>query len=186
MSDDLNRSRFERMLLPHMDAAYSLAWWLTKSEAQAEEAVQEAYLRAFRYFAAFRGEDARPWLLGIVRNACYTLLEHERARAPADTFDEETHGEEAVATGAVLNFPLNPETAAIAAADRALVQECLRALPEEYREVLVLREIHDCSYKEIAAIADIPLGTVMSRLARARHVLQRAFHQPTREKDTGT
>lgn len=186
MSDEIKRERFERLVLPHMDAAYSLARWLTRNESQAEEAVQEAYLRAFRFFSALRGEDARPWLLGIVRNVCYTVLEQERKSAAPDEFDEERHGEEAVAAGAVLNFPTNPETALIASADRALVQQCLRALPEEYREVLILREIHDCSYKEIAAVAAIPIGTVMSRLARGRRLMQEALSNRLRQKDTGT
>jgi RNA polymerase sigma-70 factor (ECF subfamily) len=186
LSDEIKRERFERLVLPHMDAAYSLARWLTHNEAQAEEAVQEAYLRAFRFFASLRGEDARPWLLGIVRNVCHTILDQERSPAVPDEFDEESHGEEAVAAGAVLNFPMNPETALIASADRELVQQCLRALPEEYREVLVLREIHDCSYKEIAAIVRIPIGTVMSRLARGRRLMQKALSSRMRREDTGT
>ena len=186
MSEQVKRERFERLVLPHMDAAYSLACWLTRNEAQAEEAVQEAFLRAFKFFGGFRGGDARPWLLGIVRNACYTLLQRERASAGLDEFEEENHGEEAVAPGAVLSFPLNPETAVIESAERELVQQYLRALPTEYREVLILREIHDCSYKEIAAIAEIPIGTVMSRLARGRRLLQRTLSEHVRKKDTGT
>ena len=186
MSDEINRVRFEQLVLIHMDAAYGLASWLTRNESQAEDAVQEAYFRAFRYFGSFRGSDARPWLLGIVRNTCYTLIERERASACLAEFDEENHGEEAVAAGAVLNFPVNPETAAIESADRALVHQCLRALPAEYREALVLREMQDCSYKEIAAIAEIPIGTVMSRLARGRRLLQRTLSERMRRKDTGT
>lgn len=186
MSEEAKRERFERLVLPHMDAAYNLARWLTRNEAQAEEAVQEAFLRAFKFFGGFRGGEARPWLLGIVRNTCYTLLERERGAVATDEFHEENHGEEAVAVGAVLNFPVNPETAAIERADRELVQGCLRALPPEYRDVLVLREVHDCSYKEIAAIAEIPIGTVMSRLARGRRLLQRALSEHVRKKDTGT
>lgn len=186
VSDESRRARFEQLVLIHMDAAYGLACWLTRNESQAEDAVQEAYLRAFRFFGSFRGGDARPWLLGIVRNTCYTLLEREGASASPAEFHEETHGEESVAAGAVLNFPINPETAAIANADRALVQQCLRSLRAEYREALVLRELQDCSYKEIAAIAEVPIGTVMSRLARGRHLLQRALSEKIRQKDTGT
>jgi len=169
-----------------MDAAYSLASWLTRNEARAEDAVQEAYLRAFRFFDALRGDDARPWLLGIVRNTCYTLLERDRESGAPDEFDEESHREETVAPGAVVSFPVNPETAAIENADRQLVQQYLRGLPPEYREVVVLREINDCSYKEIAAIAEIPIGTVMSRLARGRRLLQRALSEHMERKDTGT
>lgn len=186
MSDEIKRERFERLVLPHMDAAYSLASWLTRNEARAEDAVQEAYLRAFRFFDALRGDDARPWLLGIVRNTCYTLLERDRGSGAPDEFDEGSHGEETVAPGAVVSFPVNPETAAIENADRELVQQCLRGLPPEYREVVVLREINDCSYKEIAAIAEIPIGTVMSRLARGRRLLQRALSERMERKDTGT
>lgn len=164
----------------------TLARWLTRSEQQAEEAVQEACLRAFRFFGALRGDDARPWLLGIVRNTCYTLIEHDRGSGARDEFDESNHGEEALAPGAVVSFPVNPETAAIENADRELVRQCLRGLPLEYREVVVLREINDCSYKEIAAIAEIPIGTVMSRLARGRRLLQRALSERMERKDTGT
>lgn len=180
-----DRERFERLVLPHMDAAYNLASWLVRDAARAEEAVQEAYLRAFRFFGGFRGEDARPWLLGIVRNTCFTLLEQERGTG-TDVFDETNHGEDMVATGAVLRFPVNPETALIENADRDLVRQCLQALPAQYREVLVLRELHDCSYREIAAIAGIPLGTVMSRLARARARMQQAIGAAAPKRDTGT
>lgn len=186
MSDEAKRERFESQVLIHMDAAYRLAAWLMRSESQAEEAVQEAYLRAFRFFESFRGGDARPWLLGIVRNTCYTLIEQEGPAAGLVEFHEETHGEEAMAAGAVLNFPLNPESAAIADAEAALVQRCLRALPAEYREVVVLRELQECSYKDIAAIAGVPIGTVMSRLARGRRLLRRALVEQFRREDTGT
>ena len=186
MLDEAKRARFERLVLPHMDAAFSLARWLTRDTAQAEEAVQEAYLRAFRFFGAFRGEDARPWLLGIVRNACYTLLKRESETAASAEFDEDVHGEDSLAPGAVLRFPIDPEAAAIERAERELVQRCLRALPPEYREAVVLRELHGCSYKEIAQIADIPIGTVMSRLARGRRLLQRALSSGLLERGTGT
>lgn len=186
MSDESRRARFEQLVLIHMDAAYGLACWLTRDEAQAEDAVQEAYLRAFRYFGSFRGCDARPWLLGIVRNTCYTLLGREEASTSSAEFHEESHGEDSVAVGAVLNFPINPETAAIESADRVRLQEGLRSLPAEYREALVLRELQDCSYKEIAAIAAIPIGTVMSRLARGRRLLQRAMSDKIGQRSTGT
>jgi RNA polymerase sigma-70 factor, ECF subfamily len=184
--DEDKRARFERLALPHMDAAFGLARWLTRDSTRAEEAVQEAYLRAFRFFDGFRGENARPWLLGIVRNTCHSLLERER-EAPCAEFDESACGEEAVAAGAVVRFPIDPETAAIERADRERVQRCLAALPLEYREAIVLREVQGCSYKEIAQIADIPLGTVMSRLARGRALLARALTDDgPRAKETGT
>lgn len=186
MSDESRRARFEQLVLVHMDDAYGLAIWLTRDESQAEDAVQEAYLRAFRYFGSFRGSDARPWLLGIVRNTCYTLLGGEVASASSSEFHEDSHDEESVAAGAVVNFPINPETAAIESADRVLLQQCLRSLSAEYREALVLRELQDCSYKEIAQIAEIPIGTVMSRLARGRRLLRRAMSDKIGQRSTGT
>lgn len=185
MLDDVERARFVRLVLPHIDAAFGLARWLMYDAAQAEEAVQEAYLRAFKYFGSFRGENARPWILGVVRNACYQLLEREKAGA-STPFDEEAHGEEAAAAGTVVRFPVDPEAAAIERADRELLQRCLRDLPAEYREAVVLREIHGCSYREIAQIADIPIGTVMSRLARGRGLLQRALAAELQLPETGT
>jgi len=182
--DEIERARFARLVLPHMDSAYGLARWLTRDPAQAEEAVQEAYLRAFKYFGSFRGEDARPWILGVVRNACYRLL--ERDGPIATPFDEEAHGEDAVAAGTVVRFPVDPEAAAIERAERELLQRCLRELPAEYRETLVLRELQGCSYREIARIAEVPLGTVMSRLSRARRLLQRALAGDPAARGTGT
>ena len=186
LPEQQKRKRFERLVLPHFDAAYNLAIWLVRNEAQAEEAVQEAYLRAFQFFDAFRGEYARPWLLRIVRNTCYTLIARNRALGEPDEFDESDHGEESVAPGAVVSFPANPETAAIESADRELVQQCVRALPAEFREVVILRELQECSYKEISAIAEIPIGTVMSRLARGRRLLEVALDRHVERKETGT
>lgn len=186
MSDEAKRERFERLMLPQMDAAFSLAVWLMRNDALAEEAVQEAYLRAFRFFGSFRGEDARPWLLGIVRNTCYSLLRRAQESAAPEAFDEENHGEETIAAGAVVVFPVNPEAAAIEKSNRELVQRCLQSLPDEFREVLVLREIHGCSYKEIASIIEAPIGTVMSRIARGRKLLERALTEQAKHMDTGT
>jgi RNA polymerase sigma-70 factor (ECF subfamily) len=185
--DEAKRERFERLVLPHLDAAFGLARWLMRDPVQAEDAVQEAYLRAYRFFGGFRGEDARPWLLGVVRHACYSLLERERrAGAPAQEFDERVHGEEALAAGTVVRFPLDPQAAVIERAERERIRTCLAALPAEYREALVLRELHGCSYREIAQIAEVPLGTVMSRLARGRKLLACALGAERREKGTGT
>lgn len=172
MLDEVERARFARLVLPHLDAAYGLARWLARDPVQAEEAVQEAYLRAFTYFDSFRGENARPWILGIVRNACYRLFEDNAAATP---FDEELHGENAMAPGTVVPFPPDPEAAAIERAERDALQRCLRGLPPGFREVVVLRELHGCSYAEIAQIASVPMGTVMSRLARGRRLLQQAL-----------
>ena len=162
-SDSLTRvERFEQVVLPHLDAAYNLARWLTQNDHDAEDVVQEAYLRALQFFDGFRGEGGRGWLLSIVRNTCYTWLRKNRAHA-AEPFDEEIHsaGQDA----------RNPEAAALENADRRMLQTALEELPLEFREVLVLRELEGLSYEEISAVAGIPAGTVMSRLARARRRL---------------
>lgn len=186
MRGEIQRERFERLMLPHLDAAYTLAFWLTRNEDQAQDAVQEAFLRALRFFGSFRGEDGRPWLLKIVRNACYELLERERAAGAPEELDEQVHTPDAAAPGAVLVFPVNPEAAAIERAGRELVHGCLRTLPPDYREALILRELHGFSYKEIAAICGVPIGTVMSRLSRGRRLLQFRLIDRLKRKDTGT
>ena len=158
------RERFEHALLPHLDAAYNLARWLTHDDHDAEDLVQAAYLRALKFFGGFHGANARAWLLAIVRNACYTWLEQKRVRGPATAFDEEIHGVESDA--------MDPEKRLLREEDQQSVRRAVEELPVELREVVVLRELEGLSYKEIAAIAGIPLGTVMSRLARARERLQ--------------
>lgn len=180
------RERFDRLMLPHLDAAYGFARWLTRNDELARDAVQEAYLRAFRFFGAFRGDDGRPWLLRIVRNACFELMDREHPSGATEEFDEERHGDEVTAAGAVVVLPVNPEAAAIERAERKLVRDCLELLPRDYREVLVLREIEGCSYREIADIAGIPIGTVMSRLGRARRLLQGTISQRVLGTGTGT
>jgi RNA polymerase sigma factor (sigma-70 family) len=158
------RDRFEQALLPHLGAAYNLARWLTHDDHDAEDLVQAAYLRALTSFGGFHGANGRAWLLMIVRNACYTWLERKRARGPVTAFDEETHGIESRA--------MDPGECLVREEDRQSVRRIVQELPLELREVLVLRELEGLSYKEIAALAGIPLGTVMSRLARARERLQ--------------
>jgi RNA polymerase sigma-70 factor, ECF subfamily len=186
VSSAARRARFEETVLVHIDAAYRLARWLTRDEFDAEEAVQESCLRAFRYFDSLKGDDALPWLLGIVRNTCYTLAACHRAPSGSEPFDEETCGEDTLAAGAAVSFAPDPETAAIESARRELVQASLRSLPPQYREVLVLRELNDCSYREIAAIVQAPVGTVMSRLTRARRLLRTALAARIDERKTGT
>jgi RNA polymerase sigma-70 factor (ECF subfamily) len=166
------QERFGRLMLPHLDAAYGLARWLTRNDELAEDAVQEAYLRALRFFGSLRGENGKPWLLKIVRNACYEMLEREKFAGQTEEFDEENHREDNAATGVVVVLPVNPEAAAIERADSRMVRECLAGLPRDFREALVLREVEGCTYKEIAAIVGAPIGTVMSRLSRARRLLQ--------------
>ena len=157
-------ARFEQAVLPHLAAAYNVARWLTRDEHDAADVVQDAYVRALTFFDSFHGGDSRAWLLTIVRHTCYTWLRRHRGHELATAFDDERHSGEREAS--------NPERLLLQRADRQTLREALEALPVEYREVMVLRELEGLSYKEIAGIADLPLGTVMSRLARARKRLQ--------------
>jgi RNA polymerase sigma factor (sigma-70 family) len=156
--------RFEEAVLPHLDAAYNLARWLTRNDHDAEDVVQEAYLRAFKFFGSFQGSNGRAWLLTVVRNTGYTWLRQHRAQELARSFDEELHSGD--------DDTLNPERLFLQSADRQLLRQALEDLSVEYREVVVLRELEGMSYKQIAGIIGIPMGTVMSRLARARQRLQ--------------
>lgn len=161
------RPRFEEFILPHMDAAYNLARWLTRNDHDAEDLVQESYFRAFKFFSSFHGANARGWLLTIVRNTCYTWLRENRAEELTTPFDEEIHSTEV--------DPFDPQKLLLQRESGQLLSRALEALPLEFREVLVLRELEGLSYKEIAGIADIPPGTVMSRLARARTRLKQCL-----------
>jgi RNA polymerase sigma-70 factor, ECF subfamily len=160
-------SRFETEVIPYLDAAYSLARWLVRDEHVAEDVVQDAYLRAFRYFGTFRGGDARPWLLGIVRNCCYSWFAQQKRslefEVDMDDADGPSLGED--------ERPQTPETLLVQKLERAQVTAAIASLPLAFREVLVLREIEELSYDDIARVLDIPKGTVMSRLSRARRLL---------------
>ena len=158
---------FEEAVLPHLDAAYNLARWLTRNDTDAEDVVQEAYLRAFRFFSGFYGEDGRSWLLAIVRNTSYTWMQHNRSPELSVPVDNELHEIE--------SKDLNPEALLVQRADTLMVRQALEELPAEFREVLVLRELEEMSYRDIANVTDLPLGTVMSRLARGRKRLQLAL-----------
>lgn len=151
--------RFEAVVLPHLPAAYNLARWLVRNDQDAEDVVQEAYLRAFKFFGGYRSGDSRTWLFTIVRNTCYSWLQRNRSRE-LDSIDE-THED------ATVDFA-NPELRLVQNTDAQMVRTALTELPIEFREVMVMRELEELSYKEIAAIADLPIGTVMSRLARGR------------------
>ena len=155
---------FEHLMLPHLDAAYNLARWLLRDPHDAEDAVQEACLRAYRAMDRFRGGDGRPWLLAIVRNVCYSQLRKTRQEPDAAPFDDEAHssGYDPAEANAVAWRELTSE----------LLQRGLERLPPAFREIIVLHELEGLSYRQIGAIAEIPLGTVMSRLARARAKLQ--------------
>jgi RNA polymerase sigma-70 factor (ECF subfamily) len=170
LRDDEKRARFDQAILPHLDAAYNLARWLTHNAQDAEDVVQEACLRAYQFLGGLHGSDGRAWLLTIVRNTCYTWRERRRAGGPTLPFDEEKHSGAAAA---------DPGRRLVHAEERHALQTALEALPAEYREVIVLRELEGLSYKQIAGVAGIPLGTVMSRLARAREALRQELARHT-------
>lgn len=151
--------------MPHLDAAYNLARYLMRNDYDADDAVQDACLRALRHFGGFRGGDGRVWLLKIVRNACYTRLRRGRTRELEAEFDDELASPESEAA--------NPETLALRNAEAGALARTLEQLPEEFLEILVMREMEGLSYKEIADVTALPIGTVMSRLARARKRMQR-------------
>jgi len=157
---------FGECLLPHLNAAYNLARWLTRNDQDAEDLAQEAYLRAFRFFGGFRGGDARAWLLKIVRNSFYTWLQQNRAQTSTTVFDEEIHGD--------AGSTPDPATLLLQKGDRQLIRRALEELPPKFREILVLRELEGLSYREIAEVAGVPIGTVMSSLARGRGRLRQS------------
>lgn len=166
---------FEQHLMPHLDAAYNLARWLLRDPHEAEDAVQEACLRACRSGDRFRGENGRPWLLTIVRNECYSRLRRARRGPDLDAFEDELH---------------RPEGAEQEVRGRRwrefraeLLQAALERLPPQLREAIVLHEIEDMSYREIAAVAEVPIGTVMSRLSRARRRLHDEVVQLSKEEN---
>jgi RNA polymerase sigma factor (sigma-70 family) len=165
--DEVALADFERLLLPHLHAAYNLACWLTRNNQNAEDLVQEAYLRAWKSFDGFAGGDGRAWLLSIVRNTCYTWLQRNATGNLDAVFDEEIHSGE--------TDTLNPETELLQSQDKQLLRQAVEELPLQFREVLIMRELEGLSYREIADLAGLPVGTVMSRLARARRRLQQAL-----------
>ena len=158
---------FEEALLPHLNAAYNLARWLTRNPDDAQDVVQEAYLRALRFFGGFHGSDGRSWFLTIVRNTFHTWQKRNRSLGLVSAFDENLHVKESEAP--------DPERSQVLKSQSELLMEAVDQLPLEFREVIVLREFEELSYKEIAQLLDIPIGTVMSRLARARKRLQKSL-----------
>ena len=164
---------FEQTVLVHLDAAYNLARWIVRDDTGAEDVVQEASLRAHRFLAARSVEHPKSWFMTVVRNACLDWLREHRRGSRDESYDDELHG---------LNRPAerdsgsDPEQDAIRAAEARWLRECIERLPIEYREVIVLRELEELSYREISSIVDVPIGTVMSRLARARDALLRSMH----------
>jgi RNA polymerase sigma factor (sigma-70 family) len=160
--------RFEAVVLVHLDAAYNLARWLTRDASGADDAVQEACLRAFRFYDSLQGPSPKAWFMAIVRNACLDWLKDQRVRGADESYDDERHA---------ANNTESTENAAARGSDAHWVREGIAALPREYREVLVLRELEELSYKDISAIVDVPIGTVMSRLSRGRDLLQQRLQE---------
>ena len=158
---------FDDVVLPHLDAAHRLARWLMRDEDDAEDVVQEASLRALRYFRTFTGGNGRAWFLRIVRNTCIGWRSH-RAHVPLDTFDEEGHSSAAA----------DPETLLLQRDAAAAIDRAMSRLPDRLRELLILREVEGLSYREMAEVKGIPIGTVMSGLSRARHAFRSAVNNP--------
>jgi RNA polymerase sigma-70 factor (ECF subfamily) len=156
---------FQETVMPHLDAAYNLARWLTRNDQAAEDMVQESFVRAFKSFGGYRGGDARAWILAIVRNTCYTWLAKNKAHAPAVEFNDEIETADSEA--------IDPAVLAERGADGEAVRAAIDGLPPEFREAVVLRELEGLSYREISAVLSVPIGTVMSRLSRARKWLER-------------
>jgi len=157
-------ARFEAVIWPHFDAAYNLARWMTRNPSDAEDVTQEAMLRAFRFFDTFRGENGRVWLLTIVRNTCLTWIRRQLPQQNSAEFDERLHTD--------LQASLTPETEYLRQATGEQVRRAIEHLPPEYREVILMRELEQLSYKEIATVTQSPLGTIMSRISRARSTLR--------------
>ena len=183
MSNGLNRwaitlgfgESFDTVVVPHLDAGYRLARWLMRNEHDAEDVVQEASLRALRYFRTFVGGDGRAWFLRIVRNTCYGWRRNDH-QARTDSFDEELHSS--------ARLQSNPEALLLQTDDATLIARTLSRLPDHFHQLLVLREIEGKSYQELSDVIGIPMGTVMSRLSRAREALRRALETEfPRDKD---
>jgi RNA polymerase sigma-70 factor (ECF subfamily) len=166
LRDAGTRQRFEQQVLVHLDAAYNLARWITRDAAGADDSVQDACLRALRFFDTQHGVSVKAWFMAIVRNVCLDWIAAQRRLEGHEPYDEED--------GVAHSLPTaeSPEAALTRASEARWVRQCIASLPREYREVIVLRELEELSYKEIGAIVDVPVGTVMSRLARGRALLQ--------------
>ena len=155
---------FEEVMLPHLNAAYNLARWLTHNEHDAQDVVQEAYMRAFRFFDSYRGGDGKSWLLEVVRNTCFTFQRREKRNVTSLEFDETAHSPS--------GNPPHAEEALVVASKQTILRNCIEGLPDAFRGILVMRELEEMSYRQIADVAGLPPGTVMSRLSRARKRLE--------------
>jgi RNA polymerase sigma-70 factor (ECF subfamily) len=170
MAEHYTTGNVEESLLPHLDAAYNLARWLIRNPTDAEDVVQEAFLRALRFFDGFRGGDSRAWLLKIVRNTCYSWIKKNRPTELSDQFDETVHSNEAAGEDAEANL--------VSRVESERVKKAIETLPAAFREVLILREIEGLSYRDISDVTSIPMGTVMSSLSRARQRLREELRPP--------
>lgn len=170
-----SKSRFEELVVPHMQAAFTLAYWILRSREEAEDVVQDAYVRAFQAFADVRGESVKPWLLAIVRNAAYRATNKRRRKASVIVSSEELKGTDKDSLVEMASPDPSPEGILISKVERQQLLAALSDLPVDYREVIVLRELEELSYNEIAEAIEAPIGTVMSRLSRARAELRRAL-----------
>jgi RNA polymerase sigma-70 factor (ECF subfamily) len=175
-NDEATTRRFSEAMMPHLDDAYNLARYLTRNAQDADDVVQEAYLRAFRFFPTFKGGSARPWLLAIVRNCFYTSLKaRPRGAAALADVDLDVHDAESVTTDLWTAESDNPERSLMRTDEASRVRALIETLPVQFREALVLREMEEMSYQDIAAVTEVPIGTVMSRLARARQLFKTAW-----------
>lgn len=183
MSSHNKEQRFQAVMLPHLDSAFNLARWLALNQYDAEDIVQESYLRAFKFFDGFHGDDGRAWLLGIVRNTFFSLYQKNKMQSQHVSFEEELHGNQSEELFPNGQFENNPESLLIHKDNRQQVEQALRGLPVEFREVVVMRELDELSYKQIASIVGIPIGTVMSRLGRGRKQLAQLLKSNNRVQD---
>ena len=175
MPNSSKRAQFERVVLPHVNAAFNLARWLTRNDHDAQDVLQESCARAYQYLDGFRGGNAKSWLLTIVRHTCYSWMEQNRPAAFTTVFDEQIHSSSGDGPDSNASA-LGPEDVLQQKQEQCQVQRWLEELPVEFREVMVLRELEGLSYREIGEIAAIPIGTVMSRLSRGRDLLQRKLN----------
>ena len=172
MNQDDKGRQFQQTFLPHLSAAHNLARWLVQNDHDADDIVQDSYLRALRFFEGFRGGDSRAWLLTIVRNRCYTWLRNKTLADNVDAFDEQQHSPSVnEATDAAGTKSRDPAVLLAQLDDTAQLNTAIASLPEDFREAIVLRELEELSYKQIATITGVPMGTVMSRIARGRKML---------------
>ena len=174
MRDPAKLGHFETTVLVHLDAAFNLARWMIGDDAGAEDAVQDACLRAQRFFSSMSGPSPKAWFMAVVRNTCVDVLSDRKRRQIEDAYDEELHGRHGDAGE-------SPEGAALRQSDARWVRDAIASLPLDYREAIVLRELEELSYKEISAIVKVPIGTVMSRLARGRDLLAQRLRANLRQ-----